>query len=106
MNLSKTRTLIRLLQCEIPTSQKILLSRNLQTSTSSDWLELHGANGSPYTKKVASALRYKRTPFTFHHLMPGNFQGDWEEKGFGGIKPKVTWIMKNDNFFIFSTISR
>ena len=71
-----------------------IIAHRGQTSTSSDWLELHGANGSPYTKKVASALRYKRIPFTFHHLMPGNFQGDWEEKGFGNIKPKVTRIMK------------
>ena len=59
------------------------------TTDNPAWVQLHGANGSPYTKKVASALRYKQIPFTFHNLMPGDFQGDWEEKGFGHIKPKV-----------------
>ena len=54
-----------------------------------DWVSLHGVNGSPYTKKVQTALRYKQIPFTFHQLMPNNFNGDWEDKGFGHIKPKV-----------------
>lgn len=62
--------------------------------TGAGWVQLHGANGSPYTKKVASALRYKQIPFTFHQLMPGDFQGDWEEKGFGHIKPKVSSRLK------------
>ena len=62
-------------------------SRSVQTA--SEWVSLHGANGSPYTKKVQTALRYKQIPFTFHQLMPNNFNGDWEEKGFGHIKPKV-----------------
>ena len=55
---------------------------------------LHGGNGSPYTRKVMSALRYKQIPFSQHTLMPGNMLGDWEEKGFGHIKPKVKqkWI--------------
>ena len=70
-------------------------SRGVQTA--SDWVSLHGANGSPYTKKVQTALRYKRIPFTFHQLMPNNFNGDWEEKGFGHIKPKVCGLSSWEN---------
>ena len=55
----------------------------------SDRIEVFGANGSPYTKKVMSALRYKQIPFNFYHLMPGNFMGDWEKRGFSHIKAKV-----------------
>ena len=84
-------------------------SRSVQTA--SDWVSLHGANGSPYTKKVQTALRYKRIPFTFHQLMPNNFNGDWEEKGFGHIKPKVIPVIKysdgsaaNDSTFIFEKL--
>ena len=84
-------------------------SRSVRTA--SDWVSLHGANGSPYTKKVQTALRYKRIPFTFHQLMPNNFNGDWEEKGFGHIKPKVIPVIKysdgsaaNDSTFIFEKL--
>ena len=63
----------------------------------SERVEVYGANGSPYTKKVKSALRYKQIPFNFYHLMPGDFSGDWEERGLGHIKPKVclTSIIKS-----------
>ena len=64
--------------------------RSLATSaTPPGWLQLYGANGSPYTRKVMSALRYKHVPFTYHQLMPGNMGGDWEDKGLGHIKPQV-----------------
>ena len=86
------------------------LSRSVQTD-GSEWVSLHGANGSPYTKKVQTALRYKQIPFTFHQLMPNNFNGDWEEKGFGHIKPKVIPVIKysdgssaNDSTFIFEKL--
>ena len=70
--------------------RRILLSSSRGVhSSSTDWVSLHGVNGSPYTKKVQAALRYKQIPATFHQLMPNNFNGDWEEKGFGDIKPKV-----------------
>jgi hypothetical protein len=52
----------------------------------SEWVSVQG---SPYTRKVQSALRYKQIPFTQHSLMPDNMMGDWEERGFGNIKPKV-----------------
>ena len=64
----------------------LLLQRPASTAA---WVSVHGANGSPYTRKLMSALRYKHVPFTFHHLMPGNVMGDWEDRGFGHIKPKV-----------------
>ena len=93
----------------LATSSKCI-SRSVQTA-SSDWVSLHGANGSPYTKKVQTALRYKQIPFTFHQLMPNNFNGDWEEKGFGHIKPKVIPVIKysdgssaNDSTFIFEKL--
>ena len=38
---------------------------------------------------MQAALRYKRVPFTTHDLLPGDMNGDWEERGFGDIKPKV-----------------
>merc|ERR1719495_521852 len=60
-----------------------------QQGDSRSLVSLHGGNGSPYTRKVMSALRYKQIPFSQHTLMPGNMLGDWEEKGFGHIKPKV-----------------
>ena len=64
--------------------------RSLATSaTPPGWLQLYGANGSPYTRKVMAALRYKHLPFTYHQLMPGDFMGDWDDKGLGHIKPKV-----------------
>ena len=66
--------------------------RSLATSAPPPgWLELHGANGSPYTRKVMSALRYKHVPFTYHQLMP---MGDWDAKGFGHIKPKVSLMCR------------
>ena len=58
-------------------------------SPMSDWVAVNGMLGSPYTRKLMSALRYKHVPFTFHHLMPGNVMGDWEDRGFAHIKPKV-----------------
>ena len=68
-------------------STKDIWLRNVHNA--SDRLEVYGANGSPYTKKVKSALRYKQIPFNYYHLMPGNFMGDWEKRGFGHIKAKV-----------------
>ena len=73
-------------------TRKILLNIRAQSRSlhsSSEWVSLHGVNGSPYTKKVQAGLRYKQIPFTYHQLMPNNFNGDWEERGFGHIKPKV-----------------
>ena len=76
----------------MPTTSS-LSSLNVRTMASRSsppgWLQLHGANGSPYTRKVMSALRYKHLAFTYHQLMPGDFMGDWDDKGFGHIKPKV-----------------
>lgn len=76
-------------------------------------VSLHGGNGSPYTRKVMSALRYKQIPFSQHTLMPGNMLGDWEEKGFGHIKPKVIPVIKydngqaqNDSTFIFKNLDK
>merc|ERR1711990_205159 len=68
--------------------------RTLSTTSSigaakEGWLEVHGGYGSPYTRKVQAALRYKQLPFSNHQLMPGNLTGDWHEKGFSDIKPKV-----------------
>ena len=42
-----------------------------------------------HPRKVQAALRYKRVPFTTHDLMPGDVNGDWQERGFGDVKPKV-----------------
>ena len=42
-----------------------------------------------HPRKVQAALRYKRVPFTSHDLMPGDVNGDWQERGFGDVKPKV-----------------
>ena len=81
---SKLRPLNRLV-CGLSPGARPLSS----SSKHLGWLQLHGANGSPYTRKVMSALRYKHVPFTFHQLMPGDFMGDWNDKGFGHIKPKV-----------------
>jgi len=88
-----------------------IISRGYANESKDKWVSLYGANGSPYTRKVMSALRYKQIPFTFHHLMPGNLMGDWEEKGLGHIKPKVIPVIKyadgesqNDSTFIFEKL--
>ena len=78
------RSLPRMLVPDVPAMQRI--SRMLSTQ----WMSVHGGQGSPYTRKVQSALRYKQIPFTSHTLMPGDMMGDWEERGFGEIKPKVS----------------
>ena len=75
------------------------------------WLEVHGGYGSPYTRKVQAALRYKQLPFSNHQLMPGNLTGDWDEKGFSDIKPKVIPVVRypggdvqNDSTFILEAL--
>jgi len=85
----------------------------LSKMSSSEWVDLYGGYGSPYTRKVQSALRYKKIPFAQHMLMPGDMMGDWEEKGFGHIKPKVIPVIKyadgeaqNDSTFIFETLDK
>ena len=77
------------------------------------WLEVHGGYGSPYTRKVQAALRYKHLPFSNHQLMPGNLTGDWDEKGFSDIKPKVIPVVRypggdvqNDSTFILEALDR
>ena len=91
-------TQVKMLHQRIKTVSKLLsnASKDLcarSVHTGSDRVEVYGANGSPYTKKVKSALRYKQIPFNFHHLMPGNFMGDWGEKGLGHIKAKVGFVI-------------
>jgi len=105
-----------MLQQRIRTFSKLLsnASKDLcarSVHTASDRVEVYGANGSPYTKKVKSALRYKQIPFNFHHLMPGNFMGDWDEKGLGHIKAKVIPVIRyangetqNDSTFILEKV--
>ena len=87
VNIATVRTVSRMLLRRIVLSSSSWQTRSVHSGT--DWVSLHGVNGSPYTKKVQTALRYKQIPFTFHQLMPNNFNGDWEDKGFGHIKPKV-----------------
>lgn len=81
------------------------------TTSSSGAVSLYGMYGSPYTRKVQAALRYKQVPFTLHQLMPGNVQGDWDELGFSDIKPKVIPVVKysegdaqNDSTFILESL--
>jgi len=88
-----------------------VINRGYANDSTDKLVSLYGANGSPYTRKVMSALRYKHIPFTFQHLMPGNLMGDWDAKGLGHIKPKVIPVIKyvngesqNDSTFIFEKL--
>ena len=74
----------------LPVGQVQLLAQAKMSN--SEWVDLYGGFGSPYTRKVQSALRYKKIPFSQHTLMPWDMMGEWEEKGFGHIKPKVSNI--------------
>jgi len=85
----------------------------VQARALADWVQVHGAHGSPYTRKVQAALRYKRVPFTSHSLMPGDINQDWAERGFGEIKPKVipvvVWpdqTVQNDSTFVLLEAER
>ena len=49
------------------------------------------------SRKVQAALRYKRVPFTTHDLMPGDMNGDWEDRGFGDVRPKVGTVMQSQS---------
>lgn len=90
---------------------KSLLVGRLLSSSSHGSLELFGGYGSPYTRKVESALRYKRIPFIQRQLMPGNITGDWTEHGLDHIRPKVIPVVRypcgschNDSTGIFKEL--
>jgi len=94
-------------------AKQLVLLRRANSSQASDWVSVYGMYGSPYTRKVQAALRYKQIPFTQHPLMPGNVKGDWDELGFSEIKPKVIPVVKygdgqvqNDSTFILETLDK
>ena len=92
-------------------ARRTLSTTNSISAAKEGWLEVHGGYGSPYTRKVQAALRYKQLPFSNHQLMPGNLTGDWDEKGFSDIKPKVIPVVRypggdvqNDSTFILEAL--
>ena len=92
-------------------ARRTLSTTSAFSAAKEGWLEVHGGYGSPYTRKVQAALRYKQLPFSNHQLMPGNLTGDWDERGFSDIKPKVIPVVRypggdvqNDSTFILEAL--
>lgn len=89
------------------------LVRRSYSSSVCDHVTIYGAYGSPYTRKVESALRYKRVPVVKKHLMPGNLDGAWDALNMQHIKPKVIPVVqfpdgsfKNDSTYILQEVDQ
>jgi len=79
--------------CPRSTSQSAVQYSTVQCSTANS-VTVYGGYGSPYTRKVEAALRYKRVPFIRKDLMPGNITGDWDKLRLSHIKAKVIPVVQ------------